>query len=144
MKKRNFILRIVVVSPKEKDVKRLEKLLKKAYCCKIITFNDPHKAYEYIQYNPIEALYTEIAMNGFLGTTLLEKTMEIQPLTRVIFLADSNDFLSEVFEYHAWYFLVSPFSFKEVCKSLDETVHYKNRKYTLKEKLIKLLKRTKA
>lgn len=132
-------MKIVAVTPKENDLKRLVKLLKKIYRCDVVAFASPFDADNYIKENRVNVLFAEIEMNGMLGTALLEKARAEQESIKVILFSDSIDFAPEAFNYHAWYFFVKPFTIKNLAFGLEDTEYTCYRKYTLKEKIKKLI-----
>lgn len=76
----------------------------------IATFNDPHKALQFIQKNEFDLLFLDIQMPKMNGFKLLDKVLPVQ--FDIIFTTAYDQYAIRAFEYSAINYLLKPISEK--------------------------------
>lgn len=95
----------------------------------VATFTDPIDAYQFLEKNTIDLLFTDISMHNLIGTDLV-KRLTNPPM--VVFTTAYSKFAIEGYELNIVDYLLKPISFERLRKAVEKAYHL----YTLKNEQI--------
>lgn len=113
---------IAAVDPNKKDLAKLVRFLRMVYQgCEVVMFSDPEIACAYIQDNPIDVLFTEVAMLGMTGLALQEKCKAVQPGIYTVFVTATDAYIGEALKSRAQGYIIKPATRESLWEALYET-----------------------
>ena len=113
---------IAAVDPNKKDLKLLVKFLRLTFPgCAVVMFTDPEAAASYIRDNPIDALYTEVAMLGMTGFGLQDAAEAVQPAVLTVFITATDVYIGKAVQTRAQGYITKPVTKEAIRESMKET-----------------------
>lgn len=113
---------IAAVDSNKKDLARLVKFLRMVYPgYQVVMFSDPKLAAAYIWSNPIDVLFTEVAMPAMSGFALQERSEAVQPGVLTVFVTGTEQYLGDALKSRAQGYVLKPVTREALWEALEET-----------------------
>lgn len=113
-------LKAVLIDDENLALDFLEHQIKQISSLEIVgKYNDPWKAFTYIEEHPIDIVFLDIHIPELNGIELAEKILEINPRLHIVFVTGHDDFAIQAFELNALDYVMKPVSTKRLSNTLE-------------------------